>query len=350
MIQGCDKIPTDQYREYLLSEANKKWQRIVDLTEGQAMVVTDLHGDWDAYRQYRDTFFQLRELGQADILILDGDLIHASAPASQDKSLEIILDIIELKKELGDSLVCVLGNHELPHIYSITLQKGDELFTPRFEFAMGEHREKIVAFFDSLPFYVRTPGGVSVCHAGASTALGETNGIERLFNFSHQEVLTRTRAQITQEERPSLITAMRKMHGRTYNEMARKWFAVTGLDDPRYDDFLVGTLAMSDEDFELLWPAMFSRNEKEYGSNSYQVLLRTMLKALSDGYTQQSVLVTGHIDCNGGYKLVNRQQLRVASAKHASPREAGLYLLFNVRERFETATDLVPNLRSVFHN
>ncbi|MCA9943268.1 MAG: metallophosphoesterase [Anaerolineales bacterium] len=107
-----------------MSEANKKWQRIVDLTEGQAMVVTDLHGDWDAYRQYRDTFFQLRELGQADILILDGDLIHASAPASQDKSLEIILDIIELKKELGDSLVCVLGNHELPHIYSITLQKG----------------------------------------------------------------------------------------------------------------------------------------------------------------------------------------------------------------------------------
>lgn len=173
MIQGCDKIPTDQYREYLLSEANKKWQRIVDLTEGQAMVVTDLHGDWDAYRQYRDTFFQLRELGQADILILDGDLIHASAPASQDKSLEIILDIIELKKELGDSLVCVLGNHELPHIYSITLQKGDELFTPRFEFAMGEHREKIVAFFDSLPFYVRTPGVFLFAMPGPAPRLGK---------------------------------------------------------------------------------------------------------------------------------------------------------------------------------
>ncbi len=333
-----------------MSEANNHWQRVVDLTEGQAMVVTDLHGDWDAYQRYRDTFIQLRAQDQADVLILDGDMIHASAPAEQDKSLEIVLDIIRLKEELGDNLIYLLGNHELPHIYTITLQKGEELFTPRFEFAMGDNREKIVSFFDSLPFYVRTPGGVSICHAGASTALGETNGIERLFNFSHQEILSRTRAQITQEERPSLIRAMRKMHGRTYNEMARKWFAVTGLDDPRYDDFLVGTLAMSDKDFELLWPAMFSRNEKEYGDNSYQVLLNTMLQALSASFERQSVLVTGHIDCQGGHKVVNRQQLRVASAKHALPREAGLYLLFNVRERFETAADLAPNLRSVFHN
>ncbi len=333
-----------------MSEVSTNWQRVIDLTEGQAMVVTDLHGDWDAYQRYRDTFFQLRALGQADILIFDGDMIHASAPVAQDKSIEIVQDIIELKKELGDNLIYVLGNHELPHIYSITLQKGDELFTPRFEFAMGDHREKITSFFDCLPFYVRTPGGVSICHAGASTALGETNGIERLFNFSHQDILTRTRAQITQEERPSLVRAMRKMHGRTYNEMARKWFAVSGLDDPRYDDFLVGTLATSDPDFELLWPAMFSRNEKEYGDNSYKVLLTTMLQALSHNFERQSVLVTGHIDCQGGHKVVNRQQLRLASAKHALPREAGLYLLFNVRERFETAADLVPNLRSVFRS
>ncbi len=312
------------------------------------MVVTDLHGDWDAYQRYRDTFFQLRNLGQADILILDGDMIHASAPADQDKSLDIVLDIMQLKRELGDSLIYVLGNHELPHIYSITLQKGDELFTPRFEFSMAEKRQDIVAFFDALPFYVRTPGGVCICHAGASTALGETNGVERLFNFSHQEILTRTKAQITQEERPSLIRAMRKMHGRTYNEMARKWFAVSGLDDPRYDDFLIGTLATSDEDFELLWAAMFSRNEKEYGNNSYQVLLRTLLQALSQGHTRQSVLVTGHIDCSGGHKLVNRQQLRLASAKHATPREAGQYLLFDIRQPIETAADLVPHLRSVF--
>lgn len=332
-----------------MSAQTNQWSRVVDLTEGQVMVVTDLHGDWDAYERYRDTFFRLRALGQADTLILNGDMIHASAPANEDKSAEIVLDLIRLKKELGDNLICVLGNHELPHIYSITLQKGDDLFTPRFEFAMGEHRQQIISFFDSLPFYVRTPGGVSICHAGASTALGEPNGVTRLFNLSHQEILNRTRAQITQEERPELIRAMRRKHGRTYNEMARKWFAVTGLDDPRYDDFLVGTLAMSDEDFELLWPSLFTRNEKEY-STSYQVLLNTLLQALSTNYSHQSVLVTGHIDCRGGYKVVNRQQLRIASAKHALPREAGLYLLFNAQKTFIKAKDMVPQLRSVFRS
>lgn len=333
-----------------MSEAKKQWRRVVDLTEGQVMVVTDLHGDWDAYERYRDTFFQLRALGQADTLILNGDMIHASAPVAEDKSVEIVRDLIQLKAELGDSLICVLGNHELPHIYSITLQKGDDLFTPRFEFAMGEHRPEIVSFFDSLPFYVRTPGGVAICHAGASTALGETNGVDRLFNLSHQEILDRTRAQITQEERPELIRAMRRKHGRTYNEMARKWFAVKGLDDPRYDDFLVGTLASSDEDFELLWPSLFTRNEKEYGDSSYQVLLRTLLQALSTNFTRQSVLVTGHIDCRGGFKVVNRRQLRVASAKHALPREAGCYLLFDSRKPVETTADLAPLLRSVFRS
>lgn len=322
----------------------------MDLTEGQAMVVTDLHGDWDAYERYRDTFFTLRGLGQADILILNGDLIHASAPADDDKSIEIVLDLLRLKEELGDSLICILGNHELAHIYSITLQKGDDLFTPRFEFAMGEHRQKIIGFFDSLPFYLRTSGGVSICHAGASTALGEPNGVERLFNLSHQRILERTRAQITPEERPELVRAMRRVHGRTYNEMARKWFAVSGLDDPRYDDFLVGTLAMSDEDFELLWPSLFTRNELEYGDSSYPVLLKTLLQMLSHQFTAQTILVTGHIDCKGGYKIVNQQQLRLASGKHAQPREAGQYLLFNVQERFETAESLLPHLRSVFRD
>ena len=331
-----------------MSNKQQQWNRVFSLSEGQAMVVTDLHGDWDAYQRYRDTFLQLNASGQADTLILNGDMIHATAPPEQDKSIEIVLDIIRLKKELGERIIYVLGNHEIPHIYSITLQKGDDLFTPRFEFALREHREKIVSFFRTLPFYVRTPGGISICHAGASTALGETNGVERLFNFSHQTILDRTRAQITKEERPDLVRAMRRMHGRTYNEMSRKWFAVTGLDDPRYDDFLVGTLATSDEDFELLWPAMFSRNEKEYGNSSYQVLLSTLLQSLSEGYERQTVLITGHIDVRGGYKIVNRRQLRLASAKHASPREAGLYLLFNTQERFNKAEDLIPNLRSVF--
>jgi hypothetical protein len=73
-----------------------------------------------------------------------------------------------------------------------------------------------------------------------------------------------------------------------------------------------------------------------------------MLQALSADFHPQRVLVTGHIDCKGGYKLVTEQQLRLASAKHAEPRQAGLYLLFDMGKPVKTAGELLPKLGSVF--
>ncbi len=62
--------------------------RVIDLEAGMAMVVTDLHGDWDAYQRYRDRFLDLRANGRADYLILTGDLIHHEGSEAEDKSLE----------------------------------------------------------------------------------------------------------------------------------------------------------------------------------------------------------------------------------------------------------------------
>ena len=61
-------------------------KRVVDLEAGIAMVVTDLHGDWDAYRRYRDKFLTLRANGRADYFILTGDLIHHEGMEDEDKS------------------------------------------------------------------------------------------------------------------------------------------------------------------------------------------------------------------------------------------------------------------------
>jgi hypothetical protein len=326
-----------------------KPQRVLDLDSGIAMVVTDLHGDWDAYARYRDKFLALKEQGEADYLILLGDLIHRSGSSQKDDSLAIILDVLKLREAHGNAIITVLGNHELPHIYSILLQKGNEIYTPSFEAAMGEHRQQIVDYFDTLPFYIRTKSGVALCHAGATAAISERNGLERLWHFSHQQILAEAKAAITKEERPSLMRSIRKMYGRSYNEMTRVYFAVEGLDDPRYDDFLIGTIASSSNpDFDLLWAAMFTRNEQEYGDHGYGVILNTMLKALSNAYHPQIALVTGHIDCRGGHKLISEQQLRIASAKHAQPRESGQYLLFDMGEPIKKAEALIPKLNSVF--
>lgn len=322
--------------------------RIVDLTDGVAMIVTDLHGDWDAYSRYRDRFLALQDRGLADYFILLGDMIHRSSPPEEDSSLEIVLDVLRLKGELPNAVICLLGNHELPHIYTLPLQRGSEFFTPRFEASMNSHRDEIVSFFDGLPFYIRTGAGVTLCHAGATSAVSERNGLDKMRRFSHQQLLDRARQSITSEERPSLMRAMRKAHNKTYNEMARTYFAVEGIDDPRYDDFLVGTVASRLAGFDSLWDAMFTRNENEYGDHGYRAILNSMLSALSKGFKPQEMLVSGHIDVPGGFELVLHKQLRMASAKHAHPREDGKYLLLDVGARVSSVDELVPKLRSVF--
>lgn len=333
----------------MTSEKPTSPNRVLDLEAGMAMVVTDLHGDWDAYQRYRDCFFTRKRKGEVDYLLVLGDMIHRSGPSVNDKSVEIVLDLIGLAEAQDRDVICLLGNHELPHIYNILLQKGNELFTPRFEHAMGVHREKIVQFFDTLPFYIRTKAGVTLSHAGATAAIGEKDGLQRLWHFSHQQILKDAKEAITQEERPSLMREMRELYGRSYNELSRTLFATSGINDPRYDNFLIGTLASSDNpDFDLIWSALFTRNENEYGDHGYNVILDTMLRALSRDYHPQIVLVSGHIDVRGGYQIINNKQLRLASAKHAQPREAGLYLLFDMGGDIESAEDLTAGLYSVF--
>lgn len=323
-------------------------RRIIDIESGTAMVVTDLHGDGDAYSRYRDRFLSLHASGQADFLFVLGDMLHFSGPEEMDQSLEIILDLIRLKQEHGDKVVCLLGNHELPHIYSITLQRGDQLLTPRFENQLQQHRGVVIDFLHDLPFFIRTKAGVALCHAGASPAVTQDDGLARLANFSHRELLERARDQITVEERPSLMRAMHQLNNQTYNEMARTYFDIQSRDDPRYDDFLIGTIASSDPDFALLWNTLFTRNEHEFGEAPYHFILDAMLLALSQSYRPQKFLVSGHINVRGGHKLIHNKQLRLASAHHAVPRQAGKYLLFDTGGSIQNVMTLERGLGSVF--
>ena len=332
-----------------MADNNNSWNRVVDIEAGVIMVVTDLHGDWNAYERYRDRFFDLYRTGEVDYLVLAGDMIHYSGPPEKDRSLAIVLDVLRLKQSLGDRLIYLMGNHELPHIYSITLQKGRHLYTPEFEAALGEHRHAVLAFFDKLPFYIRTKGGVAISHAGASAAISERHAPQRLFNFSHRRIWRETAESLPPESRPSLREALGKTSKQSYDEIVRKYFAVTGPDDPRYDHFLIGAVSTtSHPDFQLLWNIMFTRNELQYGEEAYGIVLDSMLKALSEDYHPQRVLVAGHIDCRRGHKIVATYQLRIASARHAIPRKSGVYLLVDAEKEAKEAQDLLPGIGTVF--
>lgn len=75
----------------------KHFPRLWSLDAGVVMVVTDLHGDWEAYQRYRDRFLDLHHSGRADYLIITGDLIHQSIPENPDYSLDMVLDFLALR-------------------------------------------------------------------------------------------------------------------------------------------------------------------------------------------------------------------------------------------------------------
>lgn len=323
--------------------------RILNLEQGRVMVVTDLHGNYAAYCRYRDHFLALRKEEQADVLLFCGDLIHGEDSSDTDGSLEIILDILTLRQELGENLILLLGNHELPHLYGITISKGSVTYGAHFERAMGEQRPKIIELFDTLPFYVRTRAGVSISHAGASVAATTAEGLKCLATYSHTAELANVDALLESEDRVSLRAGITKLSGESYAEIVAESLGITDPNHPRYDDVLRGVLIKSlSPNFQYLWEATFNKNEHEYGQKKYASILADFLASLSHGYTRQSILVSGHITVRGGHQVIADQQLRLASWSHASPRQAGQYLLFDASQPVSSVEDLLENLHSVF--
>jgi hypothetical protein len=313
------------------------------------MVVSDLHGDWNAYRRYRDRFIRLFGTGRAKHLVFLGDFIHRESSPDQDKSMEIVLDLIALQHSLGPRLICLCGNHELTHIYNIPLSKNKHQYTSRFEAALGEHRAEVLSFFDSLPFYVRTQAGVMMTHAGAPAAIAEPAYAGHLFNWSHRALLSEADDLLAKQDVKALRAAYSRMHGLTYDQLAKHFLAVSSSDDPRYDDLLRGFLATNGNKlFDVLWEALFTRCEHDYGRANYAIFVDALLKELSRDFYQQEFLVAGHVRIEGGHQTVVNRHLRVASASNAIPREAGEYLLFDASEPVNTMDALLKRLQPGF--
>lgn len=329
----------------------KIFPRLWSLDDGTAMVVTDLHGDWDAYERYRDRFAALKAKGEADYLIFTGDLIHAD-DSNNDQSMEIIFDVLALRATYGPAIIYLCGNHELPHIYSFSLARGEHVYTREFEAQLNQSRwrDEILDLFHSLPFYVRTRAGVSLTHAGAPPSIVEPKNGLKLFEWSHQAILNWADEFLARENLSALRAGYSKLNnGLPYETLAKHFLGVSGPDDPRYDHLLRGFVATNHPDFNpLLWPALFTRCEKEYGKTDHNIFVHALLQMLSQNYTTQQLLVTGHVAVKGGHQLVTHQHLRLASAQNARPRQAGQYLLFDTAHPITSIKDLKKSLRSVF--
>lgn len=323
--------------------------RFLNITDGVALIVSDLHGDRDAFERCLDHFYRLRGRGDAQYLIFLGDIIHSAGPAEQDASLSMVLDILALQDELGPTAMMLLGNHEMPHIYGVTLSKGDQDYTPRFERALGPYRAAITGLFERLPFLIRTASGVMLSHAGPS--LDVIAFADQLRAYDHCTVLHEADRLLT--ELDPLDEAYRlfgSQHGAPYDQLAHHTLAVDGPADPRYAHLLRGFLiGQRSRTFGMLWDLLFTRNEFGLNAAAYLNGCQRFLEAYStDAPVPQRVMVSGHIATSGGHAVVNAHHLRLSSAAHAHPREAGEYLLLDCARPVPTADALLPWLRPVF--
>ena len=329
-------------------QLTKAYPRLWSLDAGVAMVVTDLHGDWDAYMRYRDRFIELHAARQADCLIFTGDLIHREPDAGADCSLDMVLDILALRERYGDAILSLCGNHELPHLYGFVLGKGRTEYTPAFEAALSRsgRRADALELFESLPFFIRTTAGVSIAHAGASAPLADRAQAARLFDWNHQAVRAWAEERLAEGDRAELRSGYAKLSGESsYDALARRYLAVSGPDDPRYDELLRGFFAIAHPDFSLVRSALFTRCEQDDSEANYAARLAAALEQLSAGYALQRLLVAGHIATPGGHIVVAQRHLRLASGAHARPAASWAYLLFDTARSIASIDELLAGLR-----
>lgn len=334
-------------------------RRVIDLDSGVAMVVTDLHGSWDVYRRLRDLFLDAKQKGSIDRFIICGDLIHSEGSEDGDASLDMLVDVMSLQAELGtDTVIMLLGNHELPHIYGLSLAKGAIQYTPRFEAFLTRldqryralyTRKNVTQFLASLPFFVRTRAGVMLTHAGAAPDIATGASFERLASINHYDLIASADRELNRYDIESLRRGYSHFTGQSYDEQVRQFLAVTGPEDPRYNDLLrVLFLSGQNTTFDLMWNTLFSQNEMD-GNKDYAGTVRTFLHAVSDSSPyDQRVLVAGHIAVKNGAGMVGPQQLRLASFTHSIPKQAGRYLLLDCGKPIKYAPDLMTALHPVF--
>jgi Calcineurin-like phosphoesterase len=329
----------------------KTYPRLWSLDAGVAMVITDLHGDWQAYARYRDRFVELRAAGHVDCLICTGDLIHREPGAGPDRSLDIVLDMMALRERYGDAIIYLCGNHELPHLYGFVLGKGSTEYTSAFEAMLSQsgQRTAIMGLLDSLPFYIRTAAGVSIAHAGAATPLSDAAAAARLYTWDHQRLRVWADEQLAHADLGELRSGYARLSEEaSYDAMVRRFLAVEGPDDLRYDDLLRGLIVTAHPDFAILRAALFTRCEQKDGETAYAARLGAALGQLSVDAVPQLVLVAGHMATPAGHAIVAGRHLRLSSAAHARPREAGQYLLFDTARAVDSVEDLRSGLHSIF--
>lgn len=161
--------------------------KLVELPrKGKALVITDIHGNLDDFKQYMYIWDEFRE-DLDNHLILTGDFIHAMG-LENDSSVEI-LEYVKFHCENTSNFHVLLGNHEWSTISRKLVFKAGVNQNLRFDsllrekFGENKYHEKLreyIQFFKKLPVAVRTDNRIFITHAGPATKIKSFDEIKNI--------------------------------------------------------------------------------------------------------------------------------------------------------------------------
>lgn len=301
-------------------------KKIIDIPKGKIMVVSDLHGNWKDYAAVIQRWNHHLEAGEADHLVFLGDVVHARNKW-EDASLPILDDLKSRNCNQKDGKVwCLLGNHEMVHIYHIELWKGNVCYTAEMEEDMTGLREKYIEQLVRMPFMIRTGGGTLLVHAGACRSVGTSFiqnhevDFEYLREWPHQKLLQKLAESVGISKETNLRSELRPRIGLAFDDLPQSRF---------------------------LWEMLMNKNERAYGK-TYFKYLRQYLNYFSKGHRRGlNLLISGHIQVPFGWEVVDNQQIRISSGLGAENDSFKTYLLIDAATTYKSAWDLEDCTRDV---
>lgn len=318
------------------------------------MVITDLHGDWHTYSHLRQRFLEHRTRGEADKLVICGDLLHQQLPDAPDASYEMLQDVMGLQADYGrDTIMLLLGNHEMPHIYDVMFNRENSalIYNPPLEHMIARHdreatarfnRSQIERFLRNLPLYVTTNAGVMLSHAGAPPYAASPDWLEIMSDFDHDALLQLADDKLRAYD---LVKLRQDTH---YGQQVKDMLAVDSVHDARFTNLLRSHIVRQEDLFALLWETLFVQHERSNPALYAQYVSDLLRNVSTITSVPQGVLVAGHVVVKDGMQWVTPQNLRIASGIHAIPLASARYLLFDASQTLMDVRDLTHCVRRVW--
>jgi predicted phosphodiesterase len=307
--------------------------RLVDLDEGKVMVVGDIRGSWENYRQVINIF----ESQHYDRLVFLGDLVDA--PFGEEKSKDIIDDLI--KRKANDSpdskIIALLGKQETGYIYHLGLGKGLLINLDVTGRKIGDDH---LNFLHSMPFAARTAGGVLLTYSGASEIIGRNQekryGVDfaHFSNWSHFELIN---------DLVSALDGLGLMSKKNiYNSHIGEVFK-----RKNEGRFLLEYMEHQKDNVTNLYVKALNYLDTHGPTKGHFGLESNFLKYMGTDHNKLNVIVSGHIDGPDYAREKKNIQLRLISGTLTNPK-GGTYLVLDASTPYEHASDLLPGCKSLY--